>query len=76
MVNMNQSKVLLSDLEHHLWEAAHIITGPIDASDYKTYIFSILFLSGCGMKTEKYKNNQGCYFACSCFKEPDADKLF
>ena len=23
--------------------AAHIITGPIDASDYKTYIFPILF---------------------------------
>ena len=33
----------LSNLERHLWEAAHIITGPIDASDYKTYIFPILF---------------------------------
>ena len=33
----------LKDLETHLWEAAHIITGPIDASDYKTYIFPILF---------------------------------
>lgn len=33
----------LDDLERHLWEAAHIITGPIDASDYKTYIFPILF---------------------------------
>ncbi|MEN3968891.1 class I SAM-dependent DNA methyltransferase [Acinetobacter sp. BWR-L5] len=33
----------LKDLEIHLWEAAHIITGPIDASDYKTYIFPILF---------------------------------
>ena len=31
------------DLEAHLWHAAHIITGPIDASDYKTYIFPILF---------------------------------
>ncbi|WP_312734174.1 type I restriction-modification system subunit M N-terminal domain-containing protein, partial [Escherichia coli] len=34
----------LKDLEAHLWHAAHIITGPIDASDYKTYIFPILFL--------------------------------
>lgn len=33
----------LKDLEAHLWHAAHIITGPIDASDYKTYIFPILF---------------------------------
>ena len=31
------------ELEHQLWMAAHIITGPIDASDYKTYIFPILF---------------------------------
>lgn len=31
------------DLEAHLWHAANIITGPIDASDYKTYIFPILF---------------------------------
>ena len=35
--------IKLNDLETHLWHAAHIITGPIDASDYKTYIFPILF---------------------------------
>ena len=35
--------IKLKDLEAHLWQAAHIITGPIDASDYKTYIFPILF---------------------------------
>ena len=35
--------ITLKDLETHLWHAAHIITGPIDASDYKTYIFPILF---------------------------------
>ncbi len=35
--------ITLKDLEAHLWHAAHIITGPIDASDYKTYIFPILF---------------------------------
>ena len=36
-------KLSLKELEHQLWMAAHIITGPIDASDYKTYIFPILF---------------------------------
>ncbi len=35
--------ITLKDLEAHLWHAAHIITGPIDTSDYKTYIFPILF---------------------------------
>ncbi|WP_370931031.1 N-6 DNA methylase [Bartonella sp. DGB1] len=38
------SKILtLKELEQQLWMAAYIITGPIDASDYKTYIFPILF---------------------------------
>lgn len=35
--------IKLDELERHLWHAAHIITGPIDASDYKTYIFPVLF---------------------------------
>jgi type I restriction enzyme M protein len=38
-----ETNISLDELERHLWEAAHIITGPIDASDYKTYIFPILF---------------------------------
>ncbi len=41
-MNQKQSQNI-DKLESHLWEAAHIITGPIDASDYKTYIFPILF---------------------------------
>ncbi len=36
-------RLTLKELEHQLWMAAHIITGPIDASDYKTYIFPVLF---------------------------------
>ena len=40
---MVSKKLTLKELEHQLWMAAHIITGPIDASDYKTYIFPILF---------------------------------
>lgn len=35
----------LKDLETHLWEAAHIITGPIDASDYKPIFFQYSFLN-------------------------------
>jgi len=48
-------KPTLSQLEAHLWKAAHIITGPIDASDYKTYIFPILFYKRvCDVYAEEY----------------------
>jgi len=33
----------LSTLEAHLWEAANILRGPVDAADFKTYIFPLLF---------------------------------
>ena len=33
----------LSQLEAHLWESANILRGPVDAADFKTYIFPLLF---------------------------------
>lgn len=33
----------LAMLENHLWEAANILRGPVDAADFKTYIFPLLF---------------------------------
>ena len=33
----------LSNLESHLWEAANILRGPVDAADFKTYVFPLLF---------------------------------
>lgn len=36
--------VSLSQLESHLWESANILRGPVDAADFKTYIFPLLFL--------------------------------
>ncbi|MCC5841877.1 MAG: SAM-dependent DNA methyltransferase [Opitutales bacterium] len=37
------SKLSLSALSNHLWEAANILRGPVDAADFKTYIFPLLF---------------------------------
>ncbi|HEX2972357.1 MAG TPA: class I SAM-dependent DNA methyltransferase, partial [Tepidisphaeraceae bacterium] len=37
------SAVSLSQLESHLWEAANILRGPVDAADFKTYVFPLLF---------------------------------
>jgi len=34
----------LDKLESHLWESANILRGSIDSSDYKHYIFGMLFL--------------------------------
>ena len=36
--------ITLQDLESHLWGAANILRGSIDSSDYKHYIFGLLFL--------------------------------
>ena len=33
----------LAQLESHLWESANILRGPVDAADFKTYLFPLLF---------------------------------
>ena len=33
----------LPQLENHLWASANILRGPVDAADFKTYIFPLLF---------------------------------
>jgi type I restriction enzyme M protein len=37
------AKFTLSQLESHLWGSANILRGPVDAADFKTYIFPLLF---------------------------------
>jgi len=40
---MNENKLTLSQLEQYLSKAAWILKGPVDASDFKVYIFPLLF---------------------------------
>jgi type I restriction enzyme M protein len=40
---MSTPAVTLSQLESHLWESANILRGPVDAADFKTYVFPLLF---------------------------------
>ncbi len=40
---MNNDTTTLSQLESYLWEAANILRGPVDAADFKTYVFPLLF---------------------------------
>lgn len=40
---MTTPTVSLSQLESHLWESANILRGPVDAADFKSYVFPLLF---------------------------------
>ena len=40
---MSHSKLTISELEQYLSKAAWILKGPVDASDFKVYIFPLLF---------------------------------
>jgi type I restriction enzyme M protein len=40
---MTNNTTTVSQLESHLWEAANILRGPVDAADFKSYVFPLLF---------------------------------
>lgn len=53
---MQETPIPLSQLESHLWESANILRGPVDAADFKTYIFPLLFFKRvCDVWDEEYQ---------------------
>ena len=46
----------LSQHESHLWGFANILLSPVDAADFKTYIFPLLFFKRiCGVWDDEYQ---------------------
>ncbi len=53
---MREAPITLSQLESHLWESANILRGPVDAADFKTYIFPLLFFKRiCDVWDDEYQ---------------------
>jgi type I restriction enzyme M protein len=53
---MSTSNVTLLQIESHLWESANILRGPVDAADFKTYVFPLLFFKRISdVHDEEYK---------------------
>ena len=48
-------QLTLQELESHLWKSADILRGSIDSSDYKSYIFGLLFLKRLSDEFEERK---------------------
>ncbi len=43
LVEISEQKITLTQLKQFLWKSADILRGKIDSSDYKKYIFGLLF---------------------------------
>ncbi len=55
-------KLSLQQLENHLWEAANILRGKIDSSDFKHFIFGLLFFKRlCDVWQEEFEERYRRY---------------
>ena len=70
------AKLTLPELESHLWGAANILRGKIDSSDYKHYIFGLLFYKRiCDVWEEEYEARLAEYGDEEMALDPDEHRF-
>jgi len=66
----------LQQLESHLWGAANILRGKIDSSDYKHYIFGLLFYKRiCDVWEEEYEDRMSEFNDDELARDPDEHRF-
>lgn len=66
----------LDQLESHLWRAADILRGAIDAADYKHYVFGLLFFKRlCDVWEEEFEERMARYGDADLAADPDEHRF-
>lgn len=69
-------KMTQQQLESHLWGAANILRGKIDSSDYKHYIFGLLFYKRiCDVWEEEFEDRMSVFKDEELAKDPDEHRF-
>ncbi len=78
LVQKESGKLTQQELETHLWKAADILRGSIDSSDYKNYIFGMLFLKRLNdvFEEEAEKIEKETHNKKAAWEDPDEHQFF